>query len=62
MLRTRTSVGTPLIVSKFDFSDNFVSAQIQNFTSWHCSGVNLVDCGVSCIDGRILKEHFYEKM
>ena len=32
-------VGTPSGVSKFDFSDNFVStnsAQIQNFTSWHC--------------------------
>ena len=38
-------------VSKFDFSDNFVSknsVQIQNFTSWHRRGVNLVDCSVSC--------------
>ena len=50
---TRALVGTPSGVSKFDFSDNFVSknsAQIQNFTSWHCSGVNLVDCSVLCID------------
>ena len=38
-------------VSKFDLSDNFVSknsVQIQNFTSWHRSGVNLVDSSVSC--------------
>ena len=38
-------------VSKFDFSDNFVSknsVQIQNFTSWHHRGVNLVDSSVSC--------------
>ena len=31
-------------VSKFDFSDNFVSknsAQMHNFTSWHCRGASL---------------------
>jgi len=42
-------VATPSGVSKCDFSDNFVfnnSAQIQNFTSWYCRGVNLVDCRV----------------
>ena len=36
LLGTRSLVGTPSGVSKFDFSDNFVSknlAQIHNFTS-----------------------------
>ena len=31
-------------VSKFDFSDNFVSknsAKMRNFTSWHCRGASL---------------------
>ena len=54
MLKTRASVGTPLGVSKFDFSDNFVSknsAQMQNFPNWHCREVNLVDCIVLCILG-----------
>ena len=40
-------------VSKFAFSDNFVSkksAQIQNFTSGHCRGVNLEDCSVLRIE------------
>ena len=44
---------TPLEVTKFDFIDNSVSknsAQIQNLTSWHGTGVNLVDCSVSCIE------------
>ena len=51
--KTHALVGTPLGVSKFDFSGNFVSrnsAQIQNFTRWHCRGVNLVDCSVICIE------------
>ena len=45
--------GTPSGVSEFDFSDNFVSknlAQMQNFTSWHYRGVNLVDCSVLSIE------------
>ena len=39
-LRRNVSSG----VSKFDFSDNFVSknsAQMYNFTSWHCRGASL---------------------
>ena len=50
---TRSLVGTPSGVSKFDFSDNFVSknlAQIHNFTSWHGREVNLVDCSVLCVE------------
>ena len=46
-------MATPSEVTKFDFSDNSVSknsAQIQNLTSWHCTGGNLVDCSVSCIE------------
>ena len=53
LLGTRALVGTPSDVSKFDFSDNFVSknsAQIQQFTSWHCRVINLVDCSVLCIE------------
>ena len=37
LLGTRVLIGTPSGVSKFDFSDYFVSknsAQIQNFTNW----------------------------
>ena len=52
-LGTRALVATPSGVSKFDFSDNFLSknsAQIQNFTSWHYRGVNLVDCRVLCTE------------
>ena len=48
-----TLMATPSEVKKFDFFDNSVSknsAQIQNLTSWHCTGVNLVDCSVSCIE------------
>ena len=46
-------VGTPSEVSKLEFPDNFVfknSAQVQNFTDWHCRVVNLVDCRVLCIE------------
>ena len=32
------------------------SAQIQNFTSWHYTGVNLVACSVLCTVSGILKE------
>ena len=42
----RALVGTPSEVTKFNFSDNSVpknSAQIQNLTNWHCTGVSLVD-------------------
>ena len=59
-LEGRALVGTPSGVSKFDFSNNFgskISAQMQNFTSWHCRGVNLVDGIVG-----ITKERFYKKM
>ena len=52
-LGTRALVAIPSGVSKFDFSDNFLSknsAQIQNFTSWHYRGVNLVDCRVLCTE------------
>ena len=48
-----TLMATPSEVKKFDFFDNSVSknsAQIQNLTGWHCTGVNLVDCSVSCIE------------
>ena len=53
LLGTRALVWTPSSVSKFDFSDNFVSknsARIQKLTSWHRRGVNLVDCSVLCIE------------
>ena len=53
MLRTHALVGTLSGVSAFDFSHNFAfknSAQIQNFTSWHCRGVKLVDCSVFRIE------------
>ena len=53
LLGTRALIGTPSGVSKFDFSDNFVSknsAQIQQFTSWHCRVINLVDCSVLCTE------------
>ena len=46
-------MATPSEVTKFAFSDNSVSknsAQIHKLTSWHCTGVNLVDCSVSCIE------------
>ena len=51
-LRRRALFETPSGVSKFDFSDNFgskISAQVQNFTSCHCRGVNLVEGSVLCI-------------
>ena len=41
VLGTHALVGTLSGVSTFDFSYNFAfknSAQIQNFTSWHCRG------------------------
>ena len=47
VLGTHALVGTLSGVSSFDFSHNFAfknSSQIQNFTSWHCRGVKLVDC------------------
>ena len=53
LLGTRSLVGTPSGVSKFDFSDNFVSknlAQIHNFTCWHSKETNLVDCSVLCVE------------
>ena len=53
LLSTLLVVGTPSEVSKLEFSDNFVSknsAQVQNFTNWHCRVVNLVDCSVLCIE------------
>ena len=53
VLRTHALVGTLSGVSTFDFSHNFAfknSAQIQNFTSWHCRGVKLVDCSVFRIE------------
>ena len=53
LLATRALVAKPAGVSKFDFSDNFVSknsAQIQNFAIWRCRGVKLVDCSVLCIE------------
>ena len=49
-----------LVDFDFDFSDNFgskISAQMQNFTSLHCGGVNLVDGIVG-----ITKERFYKKI
>ena len=53
LLGTRSLVGTPSGVSKFDFSDNFVSknlAQIHNFTCWNSKETNLVDCSVLCVE------------
>ena len=39
------------LFSQFCFQDFSVeTAQIQNFPSYHCRGVNLVDCNVSCIE------------
>ena len=50
--------GTPSGVSKFDFSDNFVSrnsAQIENFPSWHCS--NSVPCIEQNSERALLKKY-----
>ena len=53
VLGTHALVGTLSGVSTFAFSHNFAlrnSAQIQNFRSWHCRGVKLVDCSVFRIE------------
>ena len=51
VLGTHALVGTLSGVSTF--AHNFAfrnSAQIQNFRSWHCRGVKLVDCSVFRIE------------